>query len=126
MKIKFIWTVALMLFMVSCNSERMKFDKTGWMEDDGTHTYPYRNAMLDDLLKHHKLKGLKNSQLIDLIGSPENNYARNGDTIFIYYNIVMKYDGTDPYYSKKLSIKLSKDSIVQSYKVTEWNKVEGQ
>lgn len=39
------------------------------------------------------------------------------------YNIVLNYgDDIDPVYSKNLDIFFSKDSIITSYKITEWKK----
>jgi len=60
----------LILVALSCNAE-IKFDKEKWSERyDIDFPSPYREQMLSDLLRNHKLVGLKYPQLIETLGSP--------------------------------------------------------
>ncbi|WP_412464412.1 hypothetical protein [Flavobacterium mekongense] len=107
----------LTLSFLSCENS-LKFDKSGWLQKDDPDGYKNRESMLKDLLENHKIKGLKYSELIDLLGSPE-NYA-DEKTNTITYNIVIDYGfNIDPVYIKNLEIKFSKDSIVENYKIVE-------
>ncbi|RVU02386.1 hypothetical protein EOD41_00140 [Mucilaginibacter limnophilus] len=110
--------VMLCLCLTACQP-KLKFDKAKWNSRSDME-YPYRDAMLDDLLKQHHLKGLTYKELTKNIGEP----IRALDNLeYAYYNIVTDYGSDiDPVYTKILSIKLNKDSIVTDYKVEEWKK----
>ncbi|WP_118976528.1 hypothetical protein [Taibaiella koreensis] len=74
--------------------------------------------MLDDLMKNHKLIGLKYNQLIDSLGEP--NYLEDS---IISYRITEDYGSDiDPVYVKTLQFSISRDSIVTSFKIKEWKK----
>ena len=74
--------------------------------------------MLNDLVKNHKLKGLTYQQLIDLLGTP-GNFSDNDDTV--RYEIFTGFESDiDPAYGKNLNLTLGADSIVASYKISEW------
>jgi hypothetical protein len=114
---KYVIFIGVLILFTSCN---LKFDKNKWMikEDIG---YKYRNDMLDDLIKNHKIKGLRYNELADLIGEPDKNMV--GDSECIYYPIIDKYGfDIDPVYSKTLEIWLNKDSIVTKFEVFEHKK----
>jgi len=105
------------LFLSSCQT---RFDKAKWnIQTDRVFPPDYRNGMINDLTKNYKLVGLKYSQLIQLLGTPD---GRDGNRI--YYNIDLKYAflSPDPNYSKNLWFMYSKDSIITSFKVEVWNK----
>ena len=115
-----IFLVVVISFFISCNEE-MKFVKEKWEEQPNIgFTPPYREMMLKDLTAHHKLVGLKYSQIISLLGAP--NFHDNASTSFGYDIIIDYGSDIDPVYTKTLDFNLSKDSIIISYKVKEWKK----
>lgn len=109
---------SLCIGLIACQP-KLKFDKAKWDSKDDMQ-YPYREAMLDDLVKHHQLKGLTYKQLTRQVGEP----ARyDNDLNNPYYNIIIDYGwDIDPVYTKVLSIQLNSDSVVTGYKVEEWRK----
>ena len=108
-----------MLLIVACNSIGVneKFDKSKWTTKDDMN-YPMREAILNDLVTNHKLRGLTYKQLIDSLGEPA-NYGDSKDSI--YYDIVVNYGYLDPKSGKYLVLHLSKDSVITGFKVVEWN-----
>ena len=110
-----------LLFISSC-VWKTTFNKTGWNEKGDLGTWPNRNAMLDDLLKKHTLKGSTYQQLVDSVGEPS---IDSNDPGVAYYNITVEYGGDiDPVYFKDLFIFLNKDSVVTGFKVKEWKNGE--
>jgi hypothetical protein len=110
----------LFIFLTSCSNNE-KFDKAKWKEQGDLRIYTYRKSMLNDLTKNYKLKGLSYRQLIDLIGEPEKYSDKEND--IVYYEIETDYSfDIDPVYTKTLQLKLTKDSIVDSYNIKEWKK----
>ena len=74
--------------------------------------------MLNDLVKNHKLQGLTYQQLIDSLGAP-GNFGDNDHTV--RYEIITGFKSDiDPTYGKNLNITLGPDSVVTSYKISEW------
>jgi hypothetical protein len=115
---RLIGLLILTSMLFSCNS---KFEKSKWIQTDDIENYPFRDRMIKDLTSNHKLKGLTYSQLIDLIGKPHGNIQN--DSNWISYPIKIKYGGDiDPIYTKYLTFKLSKDSVVIDFKINEWKK----
>jgi hypothetical protein len=109
--------LSLNLLLLSCDNN-IKFEKSGWLERDDPDGYANRENMLNDLIANHKIKGLKYSEIIDLLGPPE-NYANSNSNI-ISYNIVLDFGhDIDPVYTKDLDLEFSKDSIVQDFKLVE-------
>lgn len=108
----------LCLSLTACQP-KLKFNKAKRNCKSDTE-YPYREAMLDDLLKRYLLKGLIYKELAIKIGEP----IRALDNLeYAYYNIITDYGpDIDPVYTKILSIRLNKDSVVTDLKVEEWNK----
>jgi uncharacterized membrane protein len=115
---KRIVTTIGLLFIVACNSIGIneKFDKSKWTAKDDMD-YPMRDAILNDLVTNHQLKGLTYKQLIDSLGEPA-NYGDNKDSI--YYDVVVNYGYLDPKSGKYLAIGFNKDSITTGFKVVEW------
>jgi hypothetical protein len=64
--------------------------------------------MAEDLIKTHKLIGLTNHQMLQLLGSPS-NYA---DTTKTYYELSEEFDSIDPTSGKNLVIQFNKDSVI--------------
>ena len=95
-----------------------KFDKARW-DSKEDWDYPYREAMVGDLIAHHHLKGLSYKQLIDSLGTPESLTDIDG----IYYQITMDFGSDiDPVHTKYLVFKLKKDSVVWDFTIREWKK----
>ena len=111
--------VALIFFLLSCDNKQIKFDKNKWNEQtDPLFPSSYRPKMLKDLTSNYKLAGFKYSQLIALLGIPDNK-----DSSSLSYKIVVDYGhDIDPVYTKNLDFIFSKDSIITSVKVNEWKK----
>ncbi|HVY74878.1 MAG TPA: hypothetical protein VG890_08625 [Puia sp.] len=112
------FTAALMLF--SCKGKSAeKFNKAKWIEQvDPLFPPEKRSLMLDDLLKNYKLEGLTYRQLIDILGIPDSK-----DDTSLSYKIVVDYGkDIDPVYTKNLDFTFSKDSIIKSFKLSEWKK----
>lgn len=105
--------------LCSCNNKKtdeniyVKFDKLKWQtkEDD---TYPYRDAMLEDLIDSVALKGIPYDSLINILGQPDR--VNDGH---LYYNVSRKEIGVVTLGTKTFVIKLKTDSTV------EWRKIHG-
>jgi hypothetical protein len=113
-----ILTITILFLLSSCGIEETKFKKQKWNEQvDGF--YKNRENMSNDLLENNLNKGMKYKNLIELIGKPE-NYA-NLENNIIAYTLMENYGwNIDPIETKILKIELSKDSLVESYKIEHW------
>ncbi|RFM29062.1 hypothetical protein DXN05_09905 [Deminuibacter soli] len=105
-----------MLIIFSSCTGKAKFDKTMWQTKDDME-YPYRNKMLNDLIKNYKLAGIRYTDLINLLGKPQFK-----DSSSIAYEVITRYDAIDPNYTKRLDFTFSGDSIITSFKIAEWKK----
>ncbi|TWJ02377.1 hypothetical protein JN11_01349 [Mucilaginibacter frigoritolerans] len=116
---KRITAIVALLLTVACNSivKNEKFDKSKWTAKDDWD-YPERDAVLNDLISHHQLKGLTYQQLIDSLGEPA-NYGNKDDSV--YYDIITNYGYLDPKSGKYLVLPFNKDSVVTGFKVVEWH-----
>jgi hypothetical protein len=117
-----ILIIACSILMIACGQDKQEsmFNKAKWEEfnDSDGGEYPYRDGMLNDLVKNHMLKGLTYQQLIDSLGAP-GNFSNNDDTV--RYEIITRFESDiDPTSGKNLSLTLGADSIVTSYKISEW------
>ncbi len=99
------------LFFAACSGHK-KFDRENWDYGDGLE-FPNRDAMLDDLLKSYKLKGLKYQEVIHLLHRPQQSSAT--EMVYDIDEISKKGKTT---YVKKLILSL-KDSVVTDVKVYE-------
>src|ERR1700678_310692 len=97
-KALFIITFFTLFALFGCGE---KFDKTKWAEYDELDG-PDRDLMAEDLLKTHKLIGLTNKQMLQLLGPP----ANFTDTPKRYYVLKEEYDMIDPVSGKYLVIQL--------------------
>src|ERR1700761_2676227 len=117
--------VSLLLAFVTFNgctyhSEQIKFNRAQW-DDGDIEIYPYRDAMLNDLLTNYHLKGMRYKDMTKLLGEP--NRWENVNIDSPYYTINTDYGhDIDPVYTKALTIYLNKDSIITTYKIKEWRK----
>lgn len=111
----------IFVFLSSCDGSKkqIKFDKNKWNEQaDPLFPSSFRSQMLTDLTTSYKLKGLKYSELIELLGVPDAK-----DSSSLSYKIMVDYErDIDPVYTKNLDFSFSKDSVVTSFKVNEWKK----
>ena len=90
--------MAIVLTMAACNGD-MKFDKEKWNEQkDPAFPSIYRKRMVGDLTAHCQLRGIKYDQLVQLLGSPDNQ-----DSATLTYKIVEDYGkDIDPVYTRNL------------------------
>jgi len=113
-KSKLVWLSGIMFLTVLYGCTE-KFDKTKWSQYDEVDGSD-RDLMGEDLVKTHKLLGLTNKQMLQLLGPPAN------DTTETWYELKIKYDMIDPIYSKFLLIKFNKDSVITTAEIKEWHK----
>ena len=85
------------------NEEKIKFDKTQWQVKD-LEDYPFRNAMVDDLIKSRILKPLSRDQILELLGIP----TRTNEN-YLYYMVAQTRLGAWPLHTKTLVIKIPED-----------------
>ena len=95
---------------------KMKFDKSLWLKNQKRDCYRDREKMLYNFLDTHKIKGLKYSEIVKLLGTTE--IVSTSHSTHLRYIVTTKKDSTiEKKYSTELLISLDKDSIVQSYMV---------
>ena len=114
-----LFITACSIGVIACNPDKqgLKFNKSNW-EVKEDWDYPYRDRMLNDLVKNHKLVGLTYGQLIDSLGPPANTGNDSGS---VSYEITTRFKSDiDPTSGKNLYIKLNPESVVTSYKISEW------
>ena len=111
--------VVLCTFLISCNNitKRERFNQQTWNEYQGFDG-PDRDGMAEDLINTHRLIGLSNKEMLQLLGSPA-NYA---DTTKTYYELSQEFDSIDPISGKNLVITFNKDSIIVDAKIEDWRK----
>jgi hypothetical protein len=114
--LQFLPIIALLAIVLSgCQVKKEKFTTKDWNDGDGLE-FPKRDAMLDDLLANHKLKGLTFKQAVGLLKYPQRTGLVKKE---FEYEITRKMDGIDTVYAKSLVLYLNQDSIVTDYKVIE-------
>ena len=89
------------------------FDKTKWGVKEG-NKYPYREQMLDAVLYSDSIRTLKENEIIDLLGPPDNIKENH-----LYYKITENRFGMWTLSTKTIVIKLSEDDSV------DWIKMHG-
>ena len=89
------------------------FDKTKWGVKEG-NKYPYREQMLDAVLYSDSIRTLKENEIIDLLGAPDNIKENH-----LYYKITENRFGMWTLSTKTIVIKLSEDDSV------DWIKMHG-
>lgn len=111
------------ILFIKCDSDAgnlvadTKFNKAQWDSVGDFNSFPDREGMLNDLIKHHQIKGLSHRQIIDSLGTPA-NYTNPGDSI--YYDIVINYGYLDPKSGTYLAIGFNKDSVATGFNVVHW------
>lgn len=105
---------ALLLFCVACKNKKHespeKFDKTKWAVQDDMN-YPYREAMLNDLMNSYELHGVRKDSVYNLLGSPD-----RADSDYLFYKVAQQRLGYFIVHTKTLVIKLAHDTV-------EWRKI---
>ena len=103
------------LHLVSCGHPNKSFDKNGWLKIGDIGSYPERSAMVDDLIKNHKLNGLTFYELTNKLGQPNGS-----DSTSIYYNIKTEYGmDIDPTGGSSLVFYFNGDSTITDFKLNE-------
>ena len=118
-KLIYALSVIAVFTLFGCNdiTRREKFNKELW-DQYGSFDGPERDLMAEDLIKTHRLIGLTNKQMLQLLGSPSNL----GDTTKTSYELSQEFDSIDPISGKNLVIQFKKDSVITSASIEEWHK----
>lgn len=115
-----IFVVTLLVHLVSCKDKSIQFNKAGWNTPcDGIPCPVLREKMLEDLLKNHKLIGLKYLQIISKLGNVD-NHERTPSSI-MRYEIINEYTMGDIVHIKALDLYYNRDSIVTSLKLVNYD-----
>ncbi|CAN5302727.1 hypothetical protein BH09BAC2_BH09BAC2_04740 [soil metagenome] len=114
MKIK--WLIILIItFGVSCKHKRQttpdKFDKEKWAYSEGKQ-FPYRDNIIIDLLSSRILIGLKQKEVLSVLGQP----SRTDINYFFYIVDQQTIGNYFPLHTKTLVIKFTADTVT-------WTKV---
>jgi hypothetical protein len=95
-------------FALKYTSDRpMAFDKTQWLQARNEYDSRVLSRMAKDLIERKALIGESRSQLVELLGAPE-QYSDSTDRE-MYYVIREDWDGIDPVRLDHLLISLDQD-----------------
>ena len=115
----------LILFCLACKdtgdtkqlvdeiAEVVTFDSVQWRTQDG-HTYPYREAMLDDLVYNSDYRKLKKDEVLKWLGEPT-----RVDGNFLFYRIKDRRIGLWTLHAKTLVIKFYENDYIEWMKIHE-------
>ncbi len=106
-------------FILSC-SKNIKFDVNKWNDESDRGIYNYRNAMLDDLMENHRLKGKTIGELEKLFGFVDYDSTINQNKIT--FEVYQEWRGIDPSLTKYLVLRLNKSKIVDSIYTYEYKR----
>jgi len=110
----FALIVALTIFTPDAENyfNRIEFDREQWINWEETETTAsLRWNMVHDLTTEHKLLGMTRSEVIELLGPPDDEFEIKGS---IYYYLGMAGYGID---TGTLMIKFKDDTVID-YKVS--------
>jgi len=126
MPAKLILPLLFVLFITSCSDSKedqldnesevkkeIEFDATKWKVNRGDD-YPYRDAMLKDLMNNDSIRQLKRNQLLELLGEPSRM-----DSNYFFYRIEQTKMNFIPLHTKTLVILFSEDSTIKWMKIHE-------
>lgn len=122
-----IYIVILLVLCLSCSSHREKlsdedkdmpgseisFDKEKWSVKEGKD-YPFREAMLNDLVYNDTVRSLNTYEILDLLGEPDRTNENH-----LYYMIDQKRLGSWAIHTKTMVIKFTDDNTVEWIKIHE-------
>jgi len=95
---------------------KLKFDKNLWLKNQKRDCYRDREKMLYDFLDTHKIKGLKYSEIVKLLGTTE--IVSTSHSTHLRYIVTTKKDSTiEKKYFTELLISIDSDSIAGNYMV---------
>ncbi|HEY8404318.1 MAG TPA: hypothetical protein VIK71_06870 [Flavobacteriales bacterium] len=121
-KLGLLGLVLVMVGLISfaaCHRDPNLFDKDDWREHN-QEQYLYRDAMVKDLLENHLYEGMSITDILELLGRPDNIELTPEKTF--WYNLKNETsDSGDPARMKTLFILFANDSTVTGFKVEEWN-----
>jgi hypothetical protein len=112
----------IMIFLLtellsSCQHER-KFNRSEWCEMSSVNDYT-RDDMLKDVLSHHITKGKSIQEIKYLLcGEGTVDYLSASEPGMVI-NIVTKYNGIDPDYTKDLYVYINLDSTIRKIEIHE-------
>jgi len=117
-----ILNLLILIFIVGCESNDMKFDSQKWTAiENGLYGKNYRKKMINDLISN-KLKfgnenGTNRKEVIELIGKPDfiNDCGNDYET----YSIEEKIGLIDPNGYTYLNLEYNKDSVLIFWKIEE-------
>jgi len=110
----------LLLLISSCGIQDKPFDSKTWQAIDGNNFSELREPMINDLMKNHLHKGMSYNEVIKLLGHPDIFVDKSKKEIG--YILYLKIDCIDDVAGTDLLIKLSKDSLLQSFRINKWKK----
>jgi hypothetical protein len=120
---KYRWLLLLLLPLLCCRSDQHstsnttaeKFDKVKWLVKTDKE-YPYRDAMLHDLVYNQTLKGLHYDSVLHMLGHPDRE-----DNGHLFYHISAERISGLPVvlHARTLVLKLRADSTVEWRKIKE-------
>jgi len=91
------------------------FSTEKWLNGDGLQ-FPYRDNILDDLIQHHKLKGMTYKEVQHLLGDPD-----GVDSTGFHYQVIETFNNMRKHdHIKNLVFYMGKDSIITKYEVYDW------
>lgn len=93
--------------------ERIPFNASQWQIKEGKD-YPYRNAMVNDVLMKDSLRSLKKVDLIRLLGPEDRKNEKH-----YYYTIAQNRLNFWPIHTKTLVIKFTSEGSVEWMKIHE-------
>lgn len=121
-------TRALILLSFCLNScdRSIPFEKNDWQKKfDGD--YPNHDAMVQDLLNHHKLIGLTTRAVTELLGEEDRielvERPKAEGRNYMTYQVLEDFGGDiDPVHTKHLVLEFNEDSVVTKVDLLEWKR----
>ena len=120
----FFRSLVFVLFASACNSNGTRrdetlttkgketaFDSIRWQAKDG-RDYPFRDAMLDDLIESGKLKSLNYDGILRLLVPPD-----RADSLYLFYTVDQTRIQNWPLHTRTMVVKFRADSSVLWVKV---------
>lgn len=118
MRVEGVTKFVVLLLLMSCGARDIPFEKSKWNERVDMF-YRFRESMVNDLMLNHLRQGMPYSELIILLGKPE-NYAGN-ELNKIVYEIAVDYGrNIDPVEGENLYLELGSDSSVVRFWLDHW------